>query len=275
VLPVRAPDAERSDEPEGSGVVMGDGTLVATANHVIAAAKEVFVRTVLGEIIKADIVLREPQTDIALLRVHSKLKPVALGQTSVLASRACAIGNSFGLGISVSCGVVSATQMSGVGFNRIEDFVQTDAAVNPGMSGGALVNGDGRLIGMLSAIFTKTSDADIGVNFAVSTMLLIRIMDEFSETGTVSLLQPGLVVRPALRAGMPGTQGALVVQVKDGSPEAQAGLIAGDVILFANGRRIKRAGAYMAALAHLRKGDSLALDILREGTRKAVAIRFE
>jgi len=275
VLPVWPPDAARGEEPEGSGVAVADGHLIATANHVLGAAKEVFVRTVSGEVFRAKIVLRELQTDIALLRVPQRLKPIGLADPATIGSRACAIGNSFGLGVSLTCGVVSATQMSGVGFNRIEDFVQTDATVNPGMSGGALVDEDGELVGMLSAIFTKKSDADIGVNFAVSTALLTRIVDEFSKTGSVNLVQPGLIVRSALKASTPGIQGALVVRVKDGSPEAESGMRSGDVILFADGRRMKRAGAYTAVLAHLRKGDSLDLDILREGKRKTVTIRFD
>jgi len=275
VLPLWPADAARSEEPEGSGVVTGDGRLIATANHVIAGAKEVFVRTVTGEVLKAQIVLREPQTDVALLRIAQELKPIELAQSALIGNRACAIGNGFGLGVSVTCGVISSTQMSGVGFNPVEDFVQTDASVNPGMSGGALVNEDGKLVGMLSAIFTKKSDADIGVNFAVSTALLIRIVDEFSKTGSVNLIQPGLIVKPALKAGVPGIQGALVVRVKDSSPEAIAGVRASDIILYADSRRMKRAGSYTAALARLQKGDSLALDILRDGERKTVTIRFD
>ena len=142
--------------------------MIATADHVIGPARKVFVRTVEGEDSTAEIVLRDAQTDIALLRLKNPLRPFEFSVEAATGEKTCAIGNSFGLDIAVTCGVVSTLQMSGAGFNQVEDFVQTDAAVNPGMSGGALVDESGKLVGMLSAIFTKKSDSNIGVNFAVS-----------------------------------------------------------------------------------------------------------
>ena len=93
-------------------------------------------------------------------------------------SQACLISNSFGIGIGITCGVVSASGISGIGFNKIEDFVQTDAAANPGSSGGALVNADGLVIGMMSGIFTKNTDTNVGVNFAISSALILKTVDD-------------------------------------------------------------------------------------------------
>ncbi len=275
VLPLWPANTPRGEEPEGSGIVVASGRLIATADHVIGAARKVLVRTISGEVVKADIVLRDAQTDIALLRVENPLQPFQYTGYSKVGTRACALGNGFGLDISVTCGVISAVQMSGLGFNRIEDFVQTDAAVNPGMSGGALVNSEGRLVGMLSAIFTKKSDSNVGVNFAVSTPLLQRTIEDFLDDGTLQRVASGILLKPALTTGEAGLAGAKVVRVVEGSSEAAAGVLADDIIVFAGKRRIKRAGAYLAALALLEKGDSLNLEILRMDERRNLTVRFD
>ena len=168
VLP-RVPQSKRNnDEPEGSGVVVFDGRYVVTALHVVKHAREVVIRSLDGEIMRAEILGRDKATDLALLEIAKALKPVRFGRDPEVGSQVCAIGNAFGLGLSLSCGMVSAIHRTGTGFNPVEDFVQTDAAVNPGYSGGALVNRGGELVGMLSAIFTKSGEGSIGVNFAVS-----------------------------------------------------------------------------------------------------------
>ena len=159
LLPDWPENFTRIEEPEGSGIIIGDGTIVATADHVLGPAKSARIRTRDGRIMNAEILLREPVTDVAFLKISVKLPPFTSTNTPAPGQAACAIGNSFGLDISISCGVVSATKVSGVGFNPVEDFIQTDAAINPGMSGGALVDGDGKFIGMVSAIFTKGARA--------------------------------------------------------------------------------------------------------------------
>ncbi|MEP1209921.1 MAG: trypsin-like peptidase domain-containing protein [Rhizobiaceae bacterium] len=275
VLPVWPANASNSGEPEGSGIALGDGRIIVTADHVLGPAKTTLVRTLSGEVMKAEIVLRDPASDVALLRLEKPINPMQTSENVQVGSRACAIGNGFGLDISLTCGIISATQMSGTGFNRIEDFLQTDAAVNPGMSGGALVNEDGQLVGMLSAIFTKKSDSNIGVNFAVSAALLTRILDDFSQFGRLRRQDSGLLVGPALQRGQTGLSGALVVRIEEDSPEAVSGIQIDDIILFAGNRRIKRAGAYLSALALLEKGDSLVLDILRQGKRQKISVNYD
>ena len=164
--------------PEGSGVAIIEPGLIATAAHVVSKATEVHIRDHKGRRMKARVVGIDQAADLALLRVDTTIESIAIaGERPVTGSDVCAIGNAFGLDISITCGIISARMRSGIGFNRIEDFIQTDAAVNPGASGGALVDRDGRLVGLISAIFTMESDANAGVNFAVSADLLLKRVD--------------------------------------------------------------------------------------------------
>lgn len=161
--------------PEGSAIAVLRSGLLATAAHVVSRATEVHVRARDGARVAATILAIDPKTDIAFLTVGIDTIPITLAESRPeTGAPVCALSNAFGLGIGITCGVVSANQRSGIGFNHTEDFIQTDASVNPGSSGGALVDMDGRLVGMLSAIFTKDSDSDIGVNFAVSRELLLK-----------------------------------------------------------------------------------------------------
>lgn len=181
--------------PEGSGFywspTKGLSVWVLTAAHVVDRASEVHVRLADGQIVPATIMGSDPHTDIALLRLTTEGPSVQWNEVRpVVGTHVCALGNAFGLGVSLTCGVVSQSQVKNIGFNAVEDFIQTDTAVNPGASGGALVGSDGRLLGMLSAIFTKQSDANTGVNFAISTELLVsvarRLLTEYSSENTMT-----------------------------------------------------------------------------------------
>ena len=164
--------------PAGTGIFIGTGdrsSHLVTAAHVITRATEIEIVTQDGMRHAAAVIAVDNQRDIAILETKLKRRPITLRLTDpAIGEHGCAIGNSFGLGLSISCGVVSAIHRKQIGFNPIEDFVQTDAAINPGGSGGALVDADGRLIGMIDGIFTKEADIDAGVNFAVSVPLLIE-----------------------------------------------------------------------------------------------------
>jgi S1-C subfamily serine protease len=164
--------------PAGTGIFIGTGdrsSHLVTAAHVITRATEIEIVTEDGMRHAAAVIAVDNQRDIAILETKLKRRPITLRLTDpAIGEHGCAIGNSFGLGLSISCGVVSAIHRKQIGFNPIEDFVQTDAAINPGGSGGALVDADGRLIGMIGGIFTKEADIDAGVNFAVSVPLLIE-----------------------------------------------------------------------------------------------------
>jgi len=250
VLPEWPPSRQRNEEPEASGVVWTDGKHIVTALHVVAKARATRIRTEDGRIFNASLRARDRETDLAVLSVDAQLPPVTLATADVgLGEDVCAIGNAFGLGLSVTCGVVSARARSGVGFNRIEDFVQTDAAVNPGASGGALVDRQGHLVGILSAIFTKKSDANIGVNFAVSKRLTARVVEELVAYGKVRRLRSGLRFETSatgLRSGSGSLIAPRIIGVANGSPAARAGLRIGDRVVAVNGRRTISEAGFLA-----------------------------
>jgi S1-C subfamily serine protease len=240
VLPDWPEGRANAKEPEGSAVAIGDGSMLLTADHVLGAARSVRLRFPDGRVVAAEIAFRDAPTDLALLRAPVELAPLEFGAEPPLGAPVCALGNAFGLGISLSCGVVSATARGGVGFNAVEDFIQTDAAVNPGASGGALVDGEGRLVGVLSAIFTKSGDGDIGVNFAVSAALARRVVE-----ATAVSESPRRSLGARLRPTRPGPQkgGLEVVSLEAGGAAQRAGLLPGDVILSIDGvPAIKLAG---------------------------------
>ena len=174
---IGAPDGTA---PEGSGVVITTtGSLtskfILTAAHVVRDAVHLTIRTHSQSLYEAQIIWSDRISDIALLRLDNPLPALRLDQTPVTpGEHVCALGNPFGLGISMSCGVVSGPIRRGLGFNAVEQFIQTDAAINPGSSGGALVNATGQLVGMVAAIYTKEADIDAGVNFAISNHLIIE-----------------------------------------------------------------------------------------------------
>lgn len=175
--------------PEGSGVVVdqtADDVFILTAAHVVGRAIEVAIRSDAGGFGQAEILAIDEERDLALLRGQLRLNPVQLNpEVPEIGSHVCVIANAFGLGLSFSCGVVSATGRSGIGFNAKEDFIQTDAAVNPGASGGALVDAHGNLVGMVDAIFTKEADIDAGVNFAVSARMIAETLSGWRESGII------------------------------------------------------------------------------------------
>ena len=273
VLPEWPPDAKRSEEPEGSGVVVLDGKTILTALHVVDRAVSIRVRTLSGDIFTARIKGRDRATDIAALTIDEKLPVIdLLEQPPGLGERVCAIGNAFGLGLSVTCGVVSGVHRAGLGFNRVEDFVQTDASVNPGSSGGALVTAEGKLVGLLSAIFTKTSDANIGINFAVASNLAMEVGKQLQANGRVKRPISGARLEPVPEKGKTGKLGARVVALRDGLLAAKGGMKIGDIIIEAGGRRIRKPADFVSAMSSLLVADSLEVKVLREGVTQTLSL---
>ena len=275
VLPEWPPDVKRSEEPEGSGVAVFDGKTIVTALHIVDRALSIRIRTAEGRILPARLAGLDRATDLAILSPETPLPPIALARGDpALGQPVCAVGNAFGLGLSVTCGVVSGVHRAGMGFNAIEDFVQTDAAVNPGASGGALVTEDGKLVGLLSAIFTKKSDANIGVNFAVSAALVERVAKRLRDEGRVIWPVTGLRLVAAPDRGRTGRMAARVRLVKAGFPGAKAGLKPGDLIVRAGARRIRKPADFTSAIAGLARPATLSLLVVRDGTEQTIELKL-
>jgi len=258
--------------PEGTAVAVAPGGYLATAFHVVERALSITVRLPDGRHVAAELVGSDPASDLALLKVAAELPPLPYAPEPVLGAPVCAVGNQFGLDLSVTCGVVSALHRAGTGFNPIEDFVQTDAVVNPGASGGALVDAEGRLVGLLSAIFTMESDANIGVNFAASATLLRRVVEDLQAYGRVRRGKPGLglvELRPDERAALVGLR---VRGLLPGGAAEAAGVRAGDLLTAVDGRRVVKIAEAIGAIQLKRPGEAVRLTILRDGSPQTLEL---
>ena len=262
----------RPKNPEGTAVAVLPGGYLATNVHVIGRAEKIDIRLEDGRVMPAMIVGRDASTDLALLKVSVDLPVPPAAPEPVLGQRVCAVGNQFGMGLSVTCGVVSALHRTGTGFNEIEDFIQTDAVVNPGGSGGALVDAQGRLVGLVTAIFTKESDANIGVNFAASVELLSRIVSDLKEHGRVVRGEPGFGVRDLTKAERRSMAGALVDRLSRGGGAFKAGIEVGDIVTAVGGRSVRRASDVASAMQMHRPGDAVEVAIVRAGAASKVNV---
>jgi S1-C subfamily serine protease len=266
------PDLPPGAAPEGTAVAIAPGGYLATAFHVVDRALSITERLPDGRQVPAELIGSDPASDLALLQVAVDLPPLAYAPEPALGSPVCAIGNQFGLDLSVTCGVVSALHRAGTGFNPIEDFVQTDAVVNPGASGGALVDSEGRLVGLLSAIFTMESDANVGVNFAVSAGLLSRVMADLKDYSQVRRGKAGLgleELQPEERAELVGLR---VHGVLPGGAADLAGVRAGDLLTAVDGRRVTKLPEAIAAIQLKRPGETISLTLQRGGQRLSLGL---
>ncbi len=175
--------APQGTAPAGTGFYLSIGNdqleskFIMTAAHVIKNSKIVEIKNYKNQYDEVEVVLVDYKTDIAILKSKDKGKSITLSKKKIeVGNQVCVIGNSFGLGQSLSCGIVSGKNRRGLGFNQIENFIQTDAAVNPGASGAPLVNEYGELVGMVDAIYTKEADIDAGVNFAIDKKLIQKFL---------------------------------------------------------------------------------------------------
>lgn len=272
-----APGVPPGAAPEASAVAIAPGGYLATALHAVARAEAIDVRLSDGRLRRAELVGRDLPSDIALLKIEDDLPvPLLVDALDVeLGQPVCAVGNAFGLGLSVTCGVVSALRRTNAGFNAIEDFVQTDAAINPGMSGGALFDLEGRLVGLLSAIFASQGDANTGVSFAVSAKLLRRVAADLEQHGRVLRGRSGLRVRDLTRQEQATKVGAVVSAVEEESAAAVADLVADDLIVEIAGRPIRSASDVNTALHLHRPGESFYITYRRGDVRQTTTMTLE
>ena len=261
--------------PEGSGIVVGAG-VIATAWHVIEPAVRIDVRLSDGRVFPARLISQDIVSDIALISVDATLPVFQNAPAPQLTDQVCAIGNAFGLGLSITCGVVSARAVTNAGFNPVEDFIQTDAAINPGASGGALVDRQGRLVGMISAIFATEDGNNTGVSFAVSSVLLHRVTDALLAEGEVRYPVPGWQLNPPDRAQLAQSATPVVAEVTPGGAAEEAGTRAGDRVLRIGDRHIRSPRDAIAAFAIQPHGaEAVAMRLLRDGVELEVALSLE
>ncbi len=266
--------AARREEPQGSAVAIAPGGYLVTALHVVQGAREIRVVPRKGPQLVAELLGGDPATDLALLKVEAELPVLEAAAPPALGAEVCALGNPFGSGLSISCGVVSARDRTGMGFNPIEDFIQTDAAVNPGMSGGALVDAQGRLVGVLLAIFTREADGDIGLNFAASLQLVQRVVDDLMAGAPVRRSIPGFRVAGLNREDQLRWRGVKIIAVGAEGAAAAAGLQPGDVVTAIGERAIAKPSDVATAIQLQRPGDTVLIEYLRAGEAGQATLRL-
>lgn len=269
---------QRTKQSLGSGVIFdAKKGLVLTNNHVIHKADEITVSLNDGRSFHATVVGSDPATDVALIQIPAEqltALPLADSDKLRVGDFVVAVGNPFGLGQTVTSGIVSALGRSGLGIEGYENFIQTDASINPGNSGGALVNLRGELVGINTAIFSPGQHAgNIGIGFAIPSNMVKQIADQLLEYGEVRRAHLGIQaqnVTPELASAfnLSSNQGAVVTRVAEGSAAAEAGLKVGDVITAIDGYHLINADTLRNSIGLLMIGQTIKLDILRDGKAK-------
>ncbi len=250
----------------GSGVIISSDGLIMTNNHVIKDAEKIRVVLSDGRTLKAEVVGTDPDTDLALLNTRTKgLAAIKAGDSNALqvGDVVLAIGNPFGVGQTVTMGIVGATGRSQLGINTFENFIQTDAAINPGNSGGALINAHGDLVGINTAIFSKSGGSH-GIGFAIPVKLAEGVMRQLLRYGRMVRGWMGLVgqdMTPELAASfkLKQTTGVLISAVLENGPADQAGIKPGDVISRINGQEQQNANEILNYIATLAPGTKVAI----------------
>ncbi|MBF0162692.1 MAG: DegQ family serine endoprotease [Magnetococcales bacterium] len=279
-LPNQRSGREREQKSLGSGVVVdAKKGIVLTNQHVIDKADQITVTLRDGRSIQARLVGVDAATDVAVIQVPAKnLQDLPLGNSEQLrvGDFVVAIGNPFGLGQTVTSGIVSALGRKGLGIKGYEDFIQTDASINPGNSGGALVNLRGELIGINTAILAR-GGGNVGIGFAIPINMARRIMEQLLQYGEVKRgvlgIQSQDVTAELADAFANGSrEGAVIVQVVPGSSAEKAGLQRGDVVVKANGHPIHGTADLHNTVGLSRTGERIELEFLRDGTVKQVSV---
>jgi serine protease DegS len=266
------PQRERIESSLGSGVILSPQGYIVTNNHVIANADSVLVALRDGREAPADIIGTDPETDLAILKVQlPELPSVSLASSESLrvGDVVLAIGNPFGVGQTVTMGIISATGRNSLGLNTYEDFIQTDAAINPGNSGGALIDAYGNLIGINSAIFSKSGGAQ-GIGFAIPSNLARQVMQDLIEhqrviRGWIGVEVQELTPRLAESFELKEAQGLVVAGIFRDGPAHIAGLQPGDIMTAIDGASISSSQTSMNHIATLKPGRTTVIDVRRNG----------
>jgi len=264
------PDEEQRATSLGSGVIVSPSGYILTNHHVVEAADEIEVALPNGTKLLAKVVGNDPETDLAVLRVDAEgLKAISFGSSDALrvGDVVLAIGNPFGVGQTVTSGIVSALGRSGLQINTFENFIQTDAAINPGNSGGPLVDSRGNLIGINTAIYSR-SGGSIGIGFAIPVSTARMVLEQIVKSGSVTRGWIGVEVQEittglAESFKLGDTRGALVAGVLRGGPADKAGFKPGDVLVDVEGKPVANPSGMLNLIAALRPGSVAKMKVKR------------
>ncbi|MCB9737811.1 MAG: Do family serine endopeptidase [Deltaproteobacteria bacterium] len=267
----------------GSGVIVSKEGLVLTNNHVVAQGGDIELTLHDGRKLSATLVGRDPQSDVAVLRIDKvpgDLEPMAFADSDKvrLGEIVMAIGSPFGLAQTVTLGIISAKGRTNVGIVDYEDFIQTDASINPGNSGGALINARGELVGINTAIASRSGGSQ-GIGFAIPAKMAQRVMQSLVDTGTVERGWLGVMIqdldpRLAEHFGLRDPRGVLVADVEPSSPAAQGGVRRGDVILAVDGNPVADTAKLRNRIAGLQPGAEPQLELWRDGKARRLKVKL-
>ena len=264
----------------GSGVIVSANGYILTNHHVVEAADEVEIALLDGRKAKAKLIGSDPETDLAVLKTDLKDLPViTFGQSQQvkIGDVVLAVGNPFGVGQSVTMGIVSALSRSRVGINTFEDFIQTDAAINPGNSGGALTDTSGNLIGINTAIYSR-SGGSLGIGFAIPVHIAKQIMEQIVQTGGVTRGWLGVSMQDMTQElaesfGLEQPNGALIAGVLKDGPADKAGIKAGDIMIAISGKPLKNSSEMLNVVAALAPGETATVTVIRNKQEKSIPIK--
>ena len=265
---------QRLESSLGSGVIISPEGYILTNNHVIEAADEIQVALRDGRTAVARIVGTDPETDLAILKIELvELQPITLGHSQQLrvGDVVLAIGNPFGVGQTVTSGIVSATGRNMLGISTFENFIQTDAAINPGNSGGALITANGNLIGINTAIFSRSGGSQ-GIGFAIPIDLARDVMQQIIEHGEVIRGWLGVAIQDiteelAQSFELKSLDGVIISNIIRDGPADQAGLTRGDVITHINANAVKNVRAALTLISQARPGTAVKISGIRQGKK--------
>jgi Do/DeqQ family serine protease len=277
----QSPERPYQQEGEGSGVIISSDGYIVTNDHVIDRATELTVSMADNRQLRARVVGTDAKTDIALIKVDARDLPhVRMGSSAnvEVGDIALAMGNPFGLGQTVTMGIVSATGRGGLGIEEYEDFIQTDASINPGNSGGALVNTRGELIGINTAILSR-SGGNQGVGFAVPVDMVRQVITQLKDKGVVTRARLGvsyeeLTPQKSSELGIKVSKGAVVGSLVPNGPAWKSGLREDDVIVALNGKEIDGRSLKLA-IASMAPGTTVDLRVLRNGAERRHSVTLD
>ncbi len=272
-------DQPQRENSLGSGVIVSTQGLILTNHHVVEAADEIEVALADGRTVSARVVGTDPETDLAVLKVDLDNLPAIVFANSEkinVGDVVLAIGNPFGVGQTVTQGIISALGRNHLGINTFENFIQTDAPINPGNSGGALIDTEGNLVGVNSAIYSR-SGGSMGIGFAIPVNLARQIMDQIIRQGSVTRGWIGIEaqdITPELAESfrLPKTNGSLIASIVSGSPAERAGLKPGDILLSINDQAVEDSSSMLTLISGLIPNRTANLKIIRNQKEITVSV---